>query len=89
MAGPGGRKAGSKNKMSACARENVIAVFNRLGGTAYMAEWAEENPSEFFRIYARLVPQELKASIDPDANTVKVAISFVDPPKPNRDLPGH
>lgn len=89
MAAPGGRKVGSKNKLSATARENVICVFTRLGGTAYMAEWARENPSEFFRIYARLVPQEVKAMIDPNANTVNVAVSFIDPPKPNRDKPGH
>lgn len=28
-------------------------------------------------------------AIDPDANEVKVSVSFVDPPKPNRDKPGH
>lgn len=75
------RPKGSKNKAQACARENVVCVFNRIGGTAYMAKWALDNPSDFFKIYARLVPQELKASIDPDANTVKVEVSFVDPPQ--------
>jgi hypothetical protein len=83
------RKAGSKNKLSATARENVIAVFTRIGGTAHMASWALENPSDFYRMYSRMIPQEVKAMIDPNANTVNVAVSFVDPPKPNRDKPGH
>jgi len=73
------RPVGSKNKIQACARENVICVFNRLGGTAYMAEWAKENPTDFFKIYARLVPQEVKAAIDPAANTVNVKVTFVGP----------
>ena len=52
----GGRVAGSKNKLSASAKENVIAVFTRLGGTAAMAKWAEENQTEFYRLYGKLVP---------------------------------
>lgn len=73
------RPVGSKNKIQASARENVLCVFNRLGGTAYMAAWARENPTDFFKIYARLVPQELKTAIDPDANELKLRVSFVDP----------
>jgi hypothetical protein len=72
------RPRGSKNKVQACARENVVCVFNRLGGTAYMADWARENPSDFFKIYARLVPQELKTAIDPNANEIRVTVTFVD-----------
>lgn len=53
-----GRKAGVPNKLSGIAKENVIAVFNRLDGTAGMAEWAKENPTEFYRIYARLLPTD-------------------------------
>ena len=56
-AGPG-RPKGSGNKFSGDAKENVVAVFTRLGGTAAMAEWARENPTEFYKIYAKLVPME-------------------------------
>lgn len=54
----GGRKAGTPNKLSGIAKENVIAVFNRLDGTAGMAEWASENKTEFYKIYARLLPTD-------------------------------
>jgi len=38
--------------------ENIVAVFTRLGGTATMAEWARRNQTEFYRLYARLIPSE-------------------------------
>lgn len=53
------RPIGSKNKIGAQVKENLVAVFNRLGGTAAMAEWANENKTEYYRMYARLSPTEL------------------------------
>ncbi len=53
-----GRPKGAKNKLGATAKENVVAVFTRLGGTAQMAEWARENQTEFYKLYGRLIPVE-------------------------------
>lgn len=58
------RPNGSKNKVTKTAKENVLAVFTRLGGTANMAKWAKENQTEFYKMYGRLVPQQ----IDMDVN---------------------
>ena len=55
----GGRQPGSKNKIGRDAKDNIAAVFVRLGGTAAMARWAKNNEGEFYKIYARLVPHEL------------------------------
>ena len=55
----GGRKAGTSNKLSGIAKENIICVFQRLGGTAAMAAWAEKNQTEFYRIYAKLLPLQV------------------------------
>lgn len=49
-------RKGSPNKLSGTAKENIAAVFTRLGGTAAMASWAEENQTEFYKLYAKLVP---------------------------------
>lgn len=57
-------RKGKPNATSATAKENLIAVFTRLGGTAQMAAWAKKNQSDFYRLYARLVPQQ----IDMDVN---------------------
>ena len=54
----GGRPKGAKNKVSGQAKENIIAVFTRIGGTAQMARWASENLTEFYKLYARLIPVE-------------------------------
>jgi hypothetical protein len=53
-----GRPRGAKNKISGTAKENVAAVFTRLGGTAQMAKWANDNQTEFYKLYGRLIPVE-------------------------------
>ena len=58
------RPKGVPNKFSGTAKENIIAVFTRLGGTAEMAKWAADNQSEFYRIYARLLPTEVQAVVE-------------------------
>lgn len=52
------RPVGAKNKISGQAKENIQAVFVRLGGTAAMAEWAKKNLTDFYKIYARMLPVE-------------------------------
>lgn len=55
-----GRQKGVPNAISGQAKENIAAVFVRLGGTAAMARWAKRNQSEFYtRIYPRILPHEL------------------------------
>lgn len=58
----GGRKAGTPNKISGDAKDNISAVFIRLGGTAAMAEWAQENKTQFYQIYSKLMPLQLTGS---------------------------
>ena len=53
-----GRAKGVPNKVTATAKENLLAVFTRLGGTAGMADWARENPTEFYKLYGKLIPAE-------------------------------
>lgn len=54
-----GKPAGKPIKATVSSKENIMAVFTRLGGTAAMAEWARANQTEFYRIYARLIPTEV------------------------------
>lgn len=49
--------------MSGQVKENLVAVFNRLGGTAAMADWAAENLTEFYKLYAKMLPRQLDAEI--------------------------
>jgi len=54
-----GRPKGVPNKVSADVKENIVAVFTRLGGTAAMKQWAERNPDAFYPQYMRLAPKEV------------------------------
>jgi hypothetical protein len=56
-------RKGKPNKFGAQARENIVAVFNRLGGTAEMAKWANDHKTDFYRMYAQLVPKEITADV--------------------------
>ena len=58
------RPKGVPNKIGAQAKENIVAVFTRLGGTAAMADWARNNQTEFYRLYARLIPSESMAQVN-------------------------
>ena len=57
-----GRPKGAKNIAGKTAKENIIAVFTRIGGTAEMAKWAKANQTEFYKLYGRLVPVENQVS---------------------------
>jgi hypothetical protein len=57
-----GRPKGAKNILSGSAKENIVAVFTRLGGTVAMCEWAKANQTEFYKIYGRLLPIEANLS---------------------------
>lgn len=59
----GGRVKGQVNKVGASAKDNVLAVFTRLGGTHAMAAWARKNQTDFYRLYGKLVPQQIDMEI--------------------------
>ena len=57
---------GAKNVISGTARENIQAVFVRLGGTAAMERWARKKQNEdafYERVYPRLVSQQVDATV--------------------------
>ena len=63
-----GRPLGSRNKHTLHTRETVVAAilstYKALGGEKFMLEWARQEPTEFMRIYAKLLPKEEKVTLD-------------------------
>lgn len=55
----GGREKGTPNKLSSGVKANVVGVFDQIGGREAMAEWAKDNQTEFYRLYAKLLPHEV------------------------------
>lgn len=55
-----GRKPGARNRVGAGLRDTFVAVFEELqeDEECNLAQWARENPTEFYRLVSRLLPQE-------------------------------
>lgn len=53
-----GRKAGIPNKLTKSAREAFALAFDATGGWTALGQWAQENRSQFYSLYARLIPVE-------------------------------
>lgn len=75
----GGRQRGTPNQLTEAFCEAVATVYDSLGGHAAFLAWARENPTEYYRIAARLIPVELRSKED---RTVTVVIAPVPPRKP-------
>ena len=53
-----GRPKGSPNKLTKSARDAFALAFEGIGGAEALRRWALENQTEFFKLYARLIPVE-------------------------------
>lgn len=52
-------KAGAQTpKTIRLAREHLTDAFDFMGGVAGLVAWGRQNPTEFYRIWARLIPKE-------------------------------
>lgn len=75
-----GRKAGVPNKLSATAKQNVIDVFEQLGGVEHMTKWAQENPNNFYNIYSKIMPTQTEiGGIDGADLPLSIGLRFVEP----------
>jgi len=64
--GNAGRPTGAKNKIGAQCKANVIEVFDKIGGIEGMVQWAQENRTEFYKLYARLIPTDITVTTRDD-----------------------
>lgn len=56
----GGRKKGTPNKFTASAKEAIQLAFEGIGGVPALIEWAEKNRGDFYKLYARLIPLDVR-----------------------------
>ncbi len=59
-----GRPKGAQNKTSVAAKEALQLAFDGIGGVQALTDWArdEKNQGEFFKLYAKLLPIDMKHS---------------------------
>ena len=55
----GGRKKGTPNKTTSSAKQNILAVCEGIGDIGGMIIWARANRTDFYKLYARLLPHEM------------------------------
>ena len=61
-----GRPKGAENKITKTVKETVLAAFNDLqqDAKANITSWAKDNPTEFYKIAAKLIPTEVNANVE-------------------------
>lgn len=64
-----GRPKGSENaltKQMKTVKETVLSVFHDLqeDKKANLKEWGKQNPTEFYKIAAKLIPTEINANVE-------------------------
>lgn len=72
-----GKPKGAKNKFTKTVKETVLEVFNTLqeeDGPASLRNWAVDQPTEFYKIAAKLIPTDIKADVK---TTSKIALQIV------------
>lgn len=67
-----GRKEGSINKLTKTVKERVLEVFNELqeDSEANLLSWAKTEPTEFYKIAAKLIPADINAKVEGKIITV-------------------
>ncbi len=72
----GGRPKGSQNKTSVAAKEALQMAFEGIGGVQALTKWAkdEKNQGEFFKLYAKLLPVDMKHSGDIVSRIIQVEL---------------
>ncbi|GEM_PF-5060579 len=76
-----GRPKGAVNKTTRAAREAFMMAAEGIGGVAALTDWAKRNPTEFWKLYARLIPAEHHIGVGEGAEPYEIRVRFVDPPE--------
>jgi len=80
----GGSRKGRPNKLTKSVKEAFEIAFNELQGDseANLTNWAKENPTEFYKLAAKLIPTSVNADLTSKGEAVKLwQVEYVDKDK--------
>lgn len=60
----GGRKPGSVNKTTATVKAALEQAFEKMGGVDNLVEWAKSEPTEFYKLYSKLLPLQVNGNME-------------------------
>lgn len=78
----GGRQKGTPNKATAEVKTALQEAFEHKGGVPALVAWADENPTEFYKLWAKMLPHEVKGELSgPGGGEIPlgVQVTFVRP----------
>lgn len=58
----GGRAINQQNRLSRQAKENLEEAFEKMGGIRGLVTWGKKNKTEFYKIWARLIPKDVSVN---------------------------
>lgn len=70
-----GRPKGALNKTTTTVKEALTKVFQDRGGAGALLVWADQNQTEFYKLWGRLLPQEVSG---PDGGDIPVAVALTE-----------
>lgn len=82
----GGRKKGSRNKTTLAIKAVLQQAFDDIGGVEALVSWGKDNRTEFYRIWSKLIPNEIK-NADGEAFRVGIVEEIVDANRREDDSP--
>lgn len=56
----GGRRKGTPNKTTATVKAALVEAFDKLGGVPELVKWGKANPSQFYALWGKMLPTEVK-----------------------------
>ena len=62
LANLSGRKKGQKNKFTTL-KQAFLNAFVNMGGEGELKTWAKDNPTEFYRLVAKLLPRQVDIGV--------------------------
>ena len=65
-----GRKKGVPNKTTASVQAALTEAFERRGGVDALIKWAEDDPTEFYKLWGKLIPKDIKAELSGNVGIV-------------------
>lgn len=66
IAEPKGHK--ERKKLTINVKQSIMETFNNMGGVEGYTRWAERNPDKFYEHWAKLLPIEMKATMEVNTN---------------------
>lgn len=80
----GGRKKGTPNKFTASVKAAFEEAFDRMGGVEALVSWAQSEPTEFYKLYSKLLPAEVRNSVNANVDgTISIVVNTGVPRAPD------